>query len=106
MNIYTEDKALAELLKFGKTNDKRYRKLPKEAINGFLKAVAILKQSDKIEDLYRYNSLHYKVLQGNYKGYESVRCNRTWRLIFKSHSTEGGTIVTEVQLIEISHHYE
>ena len=34
MNIYTEDEALRELLEFGKTKDKRYCKLPKEAIRG------------------------------------------------------------------------
>lgn len=51
MNIYTEDEALMELLEYGKTNDKRYRKLPKEAVKGFVKAVKLLAIAIRIEDL-------------------------------------------------------
>ena len=32
MNIYTEDEALIELLEVGCTNDKRYKRLPKDVI--------------------------------------------------------------------------
>lgn len=106
MNIYTEDEALLELLECGKTNDKRYKKLPKAVVKGFVKAVKYLTLATKIEDLYRFKGLNYEVLHGDYKGYESVRCNDTWRLIFKSYAQEGSFIVTEVSLIKISHHYE
>lgn len=106
MNIYTEDVALLELIMYGKTEDKRYRKLPKEAIKGFIKAVKYLKAAGRIEDLYRFKGLNYEVLRGDYTGYESVRCNDTWRLIFRSCAQEGYIIVTEIHLIKISHHYE
>lgn len=106
MNIYTEDEALRELLEFGKTKDKRYYKLPKEAIRGFVKAVKFLKLANRIEDLYQFKGLNYEMLRGNYKGYESVRCNDTWRLIFKSFAQEDCVIVTEINLIKISYHYE
>lgn len=106
MNIYTEDEALLELMEFGKTNDKKYSKLPKEAIKGFIKAVKFLKLANRIEDLYKFKGLNYEVLKGEFKGYESIRCNDTWRLIFKSFAQEGCIIVTEINLIKISHHYE
>lgn len=106
MNIYTEDEALLELLEYGKTNDMRYKKLPKEAVKGFLKAVKYLTLATRIEDLYRFKGLNYEALNGDYEGYESVRCNDTWRLIFKSYAQEASFIVTEVSLIKISHHYE
>ena len=34
MNIYTEDEALIELLEVGCTNDKRYKRLPKDQYFG------------------------------------------------------------------------
>ena len=36
MNIYTEDEALIELLEVGCTNDKRYKRLPKDVIKGYI----------------------------------------------------------------------
>lgn len=106
MNIYTDDEALLELMESGKTCDRRYKKLPKEAVYGFLKAIKYLKLAGRIEDLYKFKGLNYEVLSGNYKGYESVRCNVVWRLIFKSYAQEGSIIVTEICLMKISHHYE
>lgn len=105
MNVFTEDDALKELLETGVTGDKRYRKLKESVISGFLKTVAIMRNANRIEDLFVYNSLHYEKLSGNMKGYESVRCNKRWRLIFKSSPKDGSIIITEICLIEISDHY-
>lgn len=106
MNIHIEDDALTEILKYGKTNDKKYRKLPKEAIKGFIKAVNKLRAASRIEDLYRINSLNYEALHGNLEGLESVRCTLTWRLVFRSYHKEDSIVITEISLIEISHHYD
>ena len=76
MNIYTEDEALIELLEEGCTNDKRYKRLPKDVIKGYIKAYNHLKAATRIEDLFRIGSLHYERL-----------------------------IITEIELIEISNHY-
>jgi len=51
MNVSTKDQALDELYKFGKTQDKKYKKLPIEAIKGYIKAVDYLKAVKRIEDL-------------------------------------------------------
>lgn len=105
MNITTEDNALWELYTEGRTSSKQYKRLPKEAIKGFIKAVSYMREAKRIEDLFRIKGLHYEKLIGNRKGQESVRCNDTWRLIFKSSSLDD-SIITEIQLIEITHHYE
>lgn len=105
MNITTDDEALIELYLRGKTSDKRYKKVPIQAIKGFKKAVDIMKAVDRIEDLFRFHGLRYERLIGDRKGQESVRCNDTWRLIFKSYPQEGSVVITEICLIEISHHY-
>lgn len=106
MNIETDDESLVELIENGKTSNKRYKKLPIAAIKGFQKAIFYMRSSSNIEMLKRINGLHYEKLKGNLNGYESVRCNNVWRLIFKSYAKEGSIVITEVKLIEISHHYE
>ena len=83
MNIYTEDEALIELLEEGCTNDKRYKRLPKDVIKGYIKAYNHLKAATRIEDLFRIGSLHYERLKGDLKDFESVRCTGRWRLIFQ-----------------------
>ena len=105
MNIYTEDEALIELLEEGCTNDKRYKKLPKDVIKGYIKAYNHLRAATRIEDLFRVGSLHYERLKGNLKDLESVRSTGRWRLIFKSSAIDGSLIITEIELIEISNHY-
>ena len=94
MNIYTEDEALIELLEVGCTNDKRYKRLPKDVIKGYIKAYNHL-----------IGSLHYERLKGDLKDFESVRCTGRWRLIFKSSTIDSSLIITDIELIEISNHY-
>lgn len=48
MNIYTEDEALIELLEVGCTNDKRYKRLPKDVIKGYIKAYNHLRAAKRI----------------------------------------------------------
>ena len=106
MNITSEDIALLELYENGKTSDKKYKKLPMAAIKGYVKAVNKMRAAIRIEDIMRDHGLNYERLRGNKKGLESVRCNDVWRLIFKSSPIDGSIIITEINLIEISHHYD
>ncbi len=106
MNITTDDEALLELYERGKTNAKKYRRLPMQAIKGYKKAVDYMRAARRIEELFPLNGLHYKKLQGDKAGLESVRYNDTWRLVFRSSPLDGSIIITEIELIEISHHYE
>lgn len=106
MNITSNDKALFELFKDGKTTDKRYKKLPIEAIKGYVKAINKMRAATRLEDIMRDYGLRYERLIGDRKGQESVRCNNTWRLIFRSYPEENSIVITEIELIEITHHYE
>lgn len=104
MNITTENKALVDLIQTGKTKDKRYRTLPQSVVKGFLKAYNILKRENRIEDLYKHKGLNYEKLTN--KDIESVRCNDKYRLMFHSSAKEDSIILTEIELIEITNHYD
>ena len=106
MNITTDDKALLELYENGKTSDKRYRSLPIQVIKGYNKAVNYMRAARRIEDLYLLKGLNYEALRGDRKGQESVRCNDAWRLILRSSPIDGSIVITEIELLEITHHYD
>ena len=97
---------MLELFENGRTSSRKYRKLPIAAIKGYVKAVNKMRAATRIEDIMRDNGLRYERLQGDRKDQESVRCNDVWRLIFKSSPADGSIIITEIVLIEISHHYD
>ena len=65
-----------------------------------------MKVAKRIEDLFPIKGLNYERLRGNRAGQESVRCNDTWRLIFRSSPIDGSIIITEIELLEITHHYD
>ena len=104
MNITTENEALVDLIQYGRTKDRRYRSLPQSVIKGFLKAFRILKREERIEGLYKYTGLNYEKLTN--KNIESVRCNDQYRLMFRSSAQENSIILTEIELIEITNHYD
>lgn len=105
MRISTDNEALLELYTTGKSDDKRYKKLPKSAILGFIKAVNLIKTAKRIEDLFLYKGLNYKRMKGDLKDFESVRCDIKYRLMFKSSALDNSIIITEVELFEITDHY-
>lgn len=106
MNVTSEDAALLELYENGRTSDKRYKRLPVAAVKGYVKAVNKMRAATRIEDIMRDHGLRYERLRGDRKDQESVRCNDVWRLIFQSSPADGSIVVTEINLIEISHHYD
>lgn len=105
MHVTTDNEALMELFTTGKSGDKRYRKLPKSTISGFVKAVNIIQKARRIEDLFQHKGLNYERLKGDLKDFESVRCDKKYRLMFKSSTLDNSIIITEVELFEITDHY-
>lgn len=105
MRISTDNEALLELYTTGKSNDKRYKKLPKSTISGFIKAVNLIKTAKRIEDLFQHKGLNYERMRGRLKDFESVRCDIKYRLMFKSSALDNSIIITEVELFEITDHY-
>lgn len=72
MNIVFDKEYLSDLYFNGKTNDKKHRFQP-EVVRSYQKAVVILANAERIEDLYVFKSLNYEVLVGDKKGISSVR---------------------------------
>ena len=105
MHVTSDNEALWELYTTGDSKNKRYKRLPKSTVRGFVKAVTIFKQIKRIEDLYQHKGLNYERMKGDLKDYESVRCDLRYRLIFKSSPLENEIIITKVELWEITDHY-
>jgi len=105
MEIEFDKTYLQELYNFGKTKDKKYRFQP-QIVSKFRKTVDILESVERVEDLYRYNSLQYEFLRGDMKGLESVRVNDQYRIEFKTSKVVSETIITICNIIELSNHYK
>lgn len=67
MLIEFSKKYLERLYLHGDSGEKKFR-FPTAAIKGYQKAINFLLAANKIEDLFQFNSLHYKVLEGDKKG--------------------------------------
>jgi proteic killer suppression protein len=102
MEIEFEKEYLRELYHKGKSSEKRYRFQP-QVVKGYIKALNIMDSVERIEDLFRYKSLHYEKLHGDKEGLESVRANDQYRIEFRS--TVNGEI-TICNIIELSNHYK
>lgn len=105
MYIEFDKEYLLELYVNGKTDDKKHRYQP-EVIKGYQKAVFMLSSANRIEDLFRNNSLNYEALQGDKKGVSSVRINRRYRLEFTVSELQNEQVITFCRLLDISNHYK
>lgn len=102
MEIKFDKDYLRELFYDGVTKDKHHRYQP-DIVRRYVRVVNILDSVDKVEDLYRYHTLHYEALSGDKKETESVRVNDQYRIEFKSSESEGITICN---ITELSNHYK
>ena len=93
MEIIFEQQYLADLYYTGKTSDKKHRFQPQ-----------IIRKY--IEELFKFNSLNYEVLQGDKKGLESVRVNDQYRIEFKTQKVSSDVIFTICNIVELSNHYK
>ena len=102
--IEYEDEAIETLIKTGKSNDKRYKKLASNASfkRDLSKVILILRSVSNAKDLGRYGQLHYEALKYDLAGQNSVRIgyNSKYRLVFEEF--ENGI---RINLIEINEHY-
>ncbi len=105
MNIEFENPALEELYTVGATQDRQYKRLPKDIIRRFVKVVNYLKAARRQEDLFFIKSLHYEKKKGDLNGVDAVWINDQYRLLFRSSPDETGIIVNAL-IFEISKHYE
>ena len=102
--IEYEDEAIETLIKTGRSNDKRYKKLSSNASfkRDLSKVVLILRSVSNVKDLGRYGQLHYEALKYDLASKSSVRIGYSskYRLIFEEF--ENGI---RINLIEINEHY-
>lgn len=105
MYIEFDKDYLRELYAEGKASDKKHRYQP-EVVRGYQKAVFQLSLANRIEDLFRSNSLNYEALQGDKKGISSVRINKKYRLEFTVREVQNEQVVTFCRLLDISNHYK
>lgn len=105
MKVKFKDDVLLELYETGKTKDNRYKKIckNKRLVDGYIRAVEIMFDVNKTDDLKKFSFLHYEKLKYQESPQSSVRIlnGMVERLLFTE--TEDGI---EVELIEInSTHY-
>ncbi|WP_302396294.1 type II toxin-antitoxin system RelE/ParE family toxin [Leyella stercorea] len=105
MNIVFDKEYLSDLYFNGKTNDKKHRFQP-EVVRSYQKAVVILANAERIEDLYVFKSLNYEVLVGDKKGISSVRCGRQYRLEFIVNDNSEDITIKVCHLLDINNHYK
>ena len=105
MEINFDKIYLQELYEVGKTSDKKYRFQP-QIVAKYQKTIAIMKSVSRVEDLFLYNGLQYKVLQGDKEGIESVRVNDQYRVEFTTKRVVSETVLTICNIIELSNHYK
>ena len=77
-------------------------KFSRDVIRQYQAKVRILTVVDKLRDLHQFRSLNFEALSGKRKGEYSIRLNKQFRLIL----TEIEDDLIEVEIIEISKHYE
>ncbi|MDR0792206.1 MAG: type II toxin-antitoxin system RelE/ParE family toxin [Chitinophagaceae bacterium] len=105
MEIIFEKEYLSDLYYKGKTMDKKHRFQP-EIIKRYKLRIEILENAERIEDLYKINSLHYEILKGDKRGISSIRVNDQYRLEFIASKVESETTVTICNILELSNHYK
>ena len=104
MEIVFEKEYLREMFYEGKTRDKKHRFQP-QVISRYIRVLNILDSVEKVEDLFRFHSLHYEKLSGDKAGLESVRVNHQYRIEFKSSFKDSKKTITICNIIELSNHY-
>ena len=105
MEIKFDKKYLEELYLEGKASDKKHRFQP-PIVAKYRKTIDILESVSAIEDLFRYQALQYKALEGDKAGLESVRVNDQYRIEFKTTKVVSEVVVTVCNIIELSNHYK
>ena len=93
---------LSDLYYTGKTIDKQHRYQP-EVIRKYVRVVGILDAVNRMEDLFRFNSLNFESI-GNDE--YSVRIDYHYRLVFKMEARPGETVLTICKLEDITNHYK
>lgn len=105
MQVVFQKEYLSELYYSGKSSDKKHRFQP-DIVKRYTHVINTLISANRIEDLFPLHSLNYEVLEGDMKGYESVRVNDKYRVIFRSERIESEQLITICNIIDLTNHYK
>jgi proteic killer suppression protein len=105
MVVTFNEEYLESLYTSGKTGIKKLWFQP-QIVRGYQKAVKILIQAGRIEDLYPFKSLHFEALHGDKEGRFSVKANDQYRVEFTVEQTTDEPVVSICNIMELSNHYK
>ena len=105
MQIVFQKEYLSELYYTGKSNDKKHRFQP-DIVKRYTNVINALASANRIEDLFPLRSLNYEVLEGDLMGYESVRVNDKYRVLFRSEKSESEPMITICNIEELTGYYK
>ena len=105
MQIVFQIEYLSELYYNGKSSDKKHRFQP-DIVKRYTHVINTLISANRFEDLFPLRSLNYEKLEGDMKGYESVRVNDKYRVIFRSEKIESEQLITVCNIIDLTNHYK
>ena len=96
---------LENLYTSGKTGVRKLWFQP-QVVRGYQKAVKILIQANRVENLYPFKSLHFEALHGDKEGRFSVRANDQYRVEFTVEQTKEEHVVTICNIMDLTNHYK
>lgn len=102
METFIDNKDLEKLYEDGKS---RKYQIPKNAIDKFFKAIEILQNSERIEDLWSFTSFKFEKLKGYHNRF-SMRLNDKYRLELRIDFQDTPPTTGVVYIEEISNHYD
>lgn len=102
MKVAFKTKELEQLYTIPLNEIRGKQKFSKEVIKQYQAKVRVLTVIENLKDLYPIRSLNFEALSGNRKGQFSIRLNKQFRLIIIEVEDE----LIEIEIIEISKHYE
>lgn len=103
MNVTCNNKKLMKVYKTGKQS-KKYR-LQQNVIDKFIMRVDTLIAAETIHDLWKHPALNFERLQG-YDNRFSVRINNQYRLEVEIEWQNSDKTIGNIELLDISKHYE
>jgi len=105
MIVVFEKAYLQELYETGRVDGKKYR-FQRGVIINYQRCIKILLGASGVEALYRMHSLSYEVLKGNKQGISSIRVNKQYRIEFRIDKSNGESLVSICNILDLSNHYK
>lgn len=80
------------------TERKNAHLYPSEAVDGFFRVMAIIRNARDERDLWSLRSLNYEALKGRRSHQHSLRLNKQWRLIVERQTDDDGRLLWIVDI--------